>query len=111
MPELPEVETVRRGGSAHLTGRRLIEVELRRKDLRWPIPVRRVRALRGRRCTEVARRSKYVLMHFDGAHNVVAQRCKGFGREPAMLAHFYALQAFVGAQVNLEFGSRQTHDA
>ena len=72
MPELPEVETVRRGAARYLCGRRLDEVELRRPDLRWPIPVAGVRALRGRRCSAVARRSKYLLLHFDGPGEPVA---------------------------------------
>lgn len=67
MPELPEVETVRRGLSPFVVGRRLLRVEFTRDDLRWPIPVRRVRALCGRTCTGVARRSKYLLLAFDGA--------------------------------------------
>ncbi|MBX3464311.1 MAG: bifunctional DNA-formamidopyrimidine glycosylase/DNA-(apurinic or apyrimidinic site) lyase [Planctomycetes bacterium] len=66
MPELPEVETVRTGAEPLLRGRRLGGVELRRHDLRWPIPVAAVQGLAGRRCTAVARRAKYLLLHFDG---------------------------------------------
>ncbi len=66
MPELPEVETVRRGAEPLLKGRRLRRVELRRDDLRWPIPVDAVRALEGRTCRSIERRSKYLLMRFDG---------------------------------------------
>jgi formamidopyrimidine-DNA glycosylase len=72
MPELPEVETVRRGAAPHLLGRRLRGVELRRHDLRWPIPVAAVRALTGRRCTALERRSKYLLLHFDGKERPAA---------------------------------------
>ncbi len=67
MPELPEVETVCRGLRAHVVGRRVRAVELRRSDLRWPIPVAAVEALAGHTCREVTRRSKYLLLHFDGA--------------------------------------------
>jgi formamidopyrimidine-DNA glycosylase len=66
VPELPEVETVRRGAEPHLRGRRLRRVELRRTDLRWPIPTAAVHDLEGRRCTAIERRSKYLLLHFDG---------------------------------------------
>lgn len=66
MPELPEVETVRRGAEPHLVGRRLRTVELQRDDLRWPMPKRALQGLAGRRCTSVLRRSKYLLVHFDG---------------------------------------------
>jgi formamidopyrimidine-DNA glycosylase len=62
MPELPEVETTRRGLAPHLEGRRVLEVTLRRKDLRWPIP-KEIRALLpGQRIDAVRRRAKYVLM-------------------------------------------------
>jgi formamidopyrimidine-DNA glycosylase len=66
VPELPEVETVRRGAEPHLVGRRVRGVELRRDDLRWPIPVDAVHGLIGRTCITVSRRSKYLLAHFDG---------------------------------------------
>ena len=72
MPELPEVETLRRGVDQHITGRRLQSVELRRRDLRWPIPVARVRALSQRRCLAIERRAKYLLFHFDGSPREVA---------------------------------------
>lgn len=72
MPELPEVETVRRGAEPHLRGRRLLQVELRRHDLRWPIPVAAVHDLTGRTCTAVERRSKYLLLRFDGEGAPVA---------------------------------------
>jgi formamidopyrimidine-DNA glycosylase len=65
MPELPEVETVRRGLEPAITGQRLSAVEFRRGDLRWPIPTAAIEALVGRRCLGVARRSKYLLLTFD----------------------------------------------
>jgi formamidopyrimidine-DNA glycosylase len=66
MPELPEVETVRRGLARALVGARVRGTELHRGDLRWPIPRARVAALAGRRLLEVARRSKYLLLRFSG---------------------------------------------
>jgi len=72
VPELPEVETVRTGAEPLLRGRRLAGVELRRGDLRWPIPVDAVRGLVGRRCLTIARRSKYLLLCFDGERAPVA---------------------------------------
>lgn len=66
LPELPEVETVRRGAEPHLVGRRLRSLELRRKDLRWPMPKAALEGLVSRRCTAVERRSKYLLLQFDG---------------------------------------------
>lgn len=72
MPELPEVETVCRGVRRHLVGRRLLAVLLRRDDLRWPIPVAAVHALSGHTCTAVNRRSKYLLLQFDGERPATA---------------------------------------
>jgi formamidopyrimidine-DNA glycosylase len=61
MPELPEVETTRRGLAPHVTGRRVVDVVLRRPDLRWPIPPE-VERLRGERIEAVRRRAKYLLL-------------------------------------------------
>jgi len=72
MPELPEVETVRRGAEPHLKGRTLRAVELARADLRWPMPKSALRDLVGRRCTAVERRAKYLLLRFSGPGNPIA---------------------------------------
>ncbi len=66
MPELPEVETVRRGLGSHLTGRRIESVELRRSDLRFPFPEGFTALLRGRLVESVERRAKYLLIRLDG---------------------------------------------
>ncbi|MRX49026.1 bifunctional DNA-formamidopyrimidine glycosylase/DNA-(apurinic or apyrimidinic site) lyase [Paracoccus sp. S-4012] len=65
MPELPEVETVRRGLAPHLVGHRLARVEVRRPDLRWPLPVDLVQVLTGATVTGLERRSKYLLAPLD----------------------------------------------
>ncbi len=62
MPELPEVETTRRGLALHLEGHRVHAVTLRRPDLRWPIPPDVVRELPGQRIEAVRRRAKYLLL-------------------------------------------------
>src|SRR5690606_31780639 len=62
MPELPEVETTRRGLAPHLAGRRVREVLLRRPDLRWPIPAEVPALLPGQRIEGVHRRAKYLLL-------------------------------------------------
>ena len=72
MPELPEVETVVRGLRPRLEGRRLIEVEQRRSDLRFPLPERFAKRLTGRRVQAVRRRAKYILMYLDGAEVLIA---------------------------------------
>lgn len=62
MPELPEVETVRRHLDQHLPGQRVEVVDLRRGDLRYPIPVESARDLAGRTLRAVRRRAKYLLL-------------------------------------------------
>lgn len=62
MPELPEVETTRRGLAPHLEGRQIAAVTLRRPDLRWPIPAEVARMLPGQRIHAVRRRAKYLLL-------------------------------------------------
>jgi formamidopyrimidine-DNA glycosylase len=65
MPELPEVETARRGIEPHLLGRRVTAVTVRDRRLRWPVPPALKRELTGQRITQVARRGKYLLLRTD----------------------------------------------
>ena len=62
MPELPEVETARRGITPHLLGRRVAAVTVRDARLRWPVPPALVKELPGQRIEEVTRRGKYLLL-------------------------------------------------
>ena len=62
MPELPEVETTRRGLAPHVEGARVERVLLRRPDLRWPIPAEVGEHLPGQRIDAVRRRAKYLLL-------------------------------------------------
>ena len=62
MPELPEVETVRRGLQPHLEGRRIHGVIARRANLRWPIPTDLHELLAGQPVLAVRRRAKYLLI-------------------------------------------------
>ncbi len=71
MPELPEVETTRRGLAPHVEGRRVTHVTLRRPDLRWPIPAEVAHALPGRRITAVRRRAKYLLLDTDAGDSAL----------------------------------------
>lgn len=66
MPELPEVETVRRGLAPAMEGRRFLSVEARRPDLRFPFPERFRERLEGRRVVSLDRRAKYLLVRTDG---------------------------------------------
>ncbi len=71
MPELPEVETVRRGLEPVLAGRRIVRAEVRRPDLRWPFPPRLAERLAGRRVAALGRRSKYLLAELDGGETLI----------------------------------------
>ncbi len=73
MPELPEVETIRRSLAPRLEGRRLAEVEIH--DARWCRPAERrdvAAALRGRRVERLGRRGKYLLWQLEGDRHLVA---------------------------------------
>src|SRR5262249_13170692 len=61
MPELPEVETVRRGLAPAMEDARVVKVEARRRDLRWALPKNFVEALEGKTVTGLGRRAKYLL--------------------------------------------------
>src|ERR1700676_5316225 len=62
MPELPEVETVRRGLEPVMQGGRFAPVEPRRRDLRWPLPGDFAARLEGQTVTGLGRRAKYLLV-------------------------------------------------
>jgi formamidopyrimidine-DNA glycosylase len=97
LPELPEVETVRRGLLPHLEGQRIARAEARRPDLRWPLPPDLVQVLTGATVIALRRRSKYlladldrggtVLMHLgmSGRMLVEGAGMAGFHRDPAIL--------------------------
>src|SRR5262252_5393489 len=71
MPELPEVETVRRGLQPALEGARLSRVEARRPDLRFPLPAGFVQRLTGARIERLERRAKYLLGRLDRGDTLV----------------------------------------
>jgi formamidopyrimidine-DNA glycosylase len=71
MPELPEVETVRRGLAPVLEGRVIAAAEVRRPDLRWPFPPGMAERLAGRRVVRLGRRSKYILADLDSGETLI----------------------------------------
>ncbi len=86
MPELPEVETTRRGLAPNLVGRRIEGAVIRNRSLRWPIPRGLSRTLYGQRVLSVDRRAKYLLIKCErgtlivhlgmsGSLRVVANNC------------------------------------
>ncbi|HEV7879473.1 bifunctional DNA-formamidopyrimidine glycosylase/DNA-(apurinic or apyrimidinic site) lyase, partial [Bradyrhizobium sp.] len=96
MPELPEVETVRRGLQPAMEGAKIIRAEARRKDLRFPFQKDFVARLEGQTVTGLGRRAKYLmadlasgdvlLMHLgmSGSFRVVA----GDGKSPPGKFHY-----------------------
>ncbi len=72
MPELPEVETIRRGLSDCLVGRRITHVRQRRADLRIPFPEHFVERIQGQRVLSVKRRAKYLLIELEDGTIVIA---------------------------------------
>lgn len=73
MPELPEVETVRRGLQPVMEGAVIVTVEQRRPDLRFPFPPDFAARLQGRRVVSLGRRAKYLIAHLD--------------RDPVLICH------------------------
>lgn len=71
MPELPEVETVRRGLLPVLEGATIARAEVNRPDLRWPLPERMADRLTGRKVTALRRRSKYILADIDSGETLL----------------------------------------
>ncbi len=71
MPELPEVETIRRGLHPLLSGRRILGVRVRERRLREPVDRSRMARLRGATVTAIRRRSKYLLVETDSGLTLV----------------------------------------
>lgn len=71
MPELPEVETVRRGLAPAMEGRVIVQAQVNRPDLRWPLPDRLSERLTGARVERLRRRSKYILADLDTGESLL----------------------------------------
>ena len=71
MPELPEVETVRRGLAPVMEGHVITRASVNRPDLRWPFPPRMAERLTGRRVQALRRRSKYILADLDSGETLL----------------------------------------
>lgn len=97
MPELPEVETVRRGLAEVMEGRRVERVEVRRHDLRIPVPADFSERLQGRTLEKLGRRAKYLVGEFDDgtvllAHlgmsgRMIIETPDDVGRKPGAFTH------------------------
>jgi formamidopyrimidine-DNA glycosylase len=71
MPELPEVETIRRGVTPHVVGRRITRALVREARMRWPVPLEFAEQVRDRVIVSTSRRGKYLLLHLDNGDRVL----------------------------------------
>ncbi|BCX82298.1 formamidopyrimidine-DNA glycosylase [Methylomarinovum caldicuralii] len=71
MPELPEVETTRRGLEPHLRGRRIVSVRVRQPRLRWPVADGLAGQVCGQTIRALQRRGKYLLLQLETGHLIV----------------------------------------
>jgi len=71
MPELPEVETVRRGLEPAMTGATITRAQVNRPDLRWPFPPRMAERLTGQTVLGLRRRSKYILADLSSGETLL----------------------------------------
>ncbi len=71
MPELPEVETVRRGLAPVMEGAMIAQADVNRPDLRWPFPPEMAARLTGRQVLGLRRRSKYILADLDSGETLL----------------------------------------
>ncbi len=97
MPELPEVETTRRGIEPHIGGRAITGVTVRNASLRWPIPRGLARTLTGLTVRSVKRRAKYLLVDLGAGHLILHLGMSGSLRitqrgEPAAIHDHFDLE-------------------
>ncbi|WP_425040046.1 bifunctional DNA-formamidopyrimidine glycosylase/DNA-(apurinic or apyrimidinic site) lyase [Primorskyibacter sp. S187A] len=71
MPELPEVETVRRGMSPAMVGAKIERADINRPDLRWPFPPKMAERLQGQVVMQLRRRSKYLLADLSSGESLL----------------------------------------
>ncbi len=71
MPELPEVETTRRGLESLIVGRKIIATKIHQEQLRWKIPSHLPKTIHGHRINSITRRAKYLLINLDNGSIVI----------------------------------------
>ena len=102
MPELPEVETTRRGLLPHLLGRRIRDVVVRNRNLRWLVPRDLRRHLQGEEVRDIRRRGKYLLFDCGRGHLLVHLGMSGrltiVGEETPARAHDHVDLMIEGAK-------------
>lgn len=103
MPELPEVETVRRGLEPAMDGARFAKVEVHRGDLRWPLPKDFTQRLKGKTVTGLGRRAKYLLVDLSSGDVLVMHL--------GMSGSFHVFRENGGATVGRYYHERGKHVA
>lgn len=86
MPELPEVEIVKRGLEAAILGKKLVQIDQRRKDLRIPFPENLAARLKDMRVESLQRRGKYIWVHLS-SHDILVFHLGMSGRMLILSAH------------------------
>ncbi len=113
MPELPEVEIVRRGLLPALEGKAFSKIEQHRPDLRFPLPDDFPARLRGRKVERLERRGKYLLAHLSGGDVLLMHlgMTGSFTVHPAAKGSRTAMPMRVNGTVNAAAeGLRGAHD-
>ena len=105
MPELPEVETVRRGLAPTFVGGRIARATANRPDLRFPLPERFVARLEGRRVEALRRRAKYLLADLDSGETLIMHlgMSGSFRVEGALVGEFHHPRGKAGVHDHVEF--------
>jgi formamidopyrimidine-DNA glycosylase len=103
MPELPEVETVRRGLDPAMDGARFTKVEVRRGDLRWPLPKDFAARLEGKTVTGLGRRAKYLLVDISSGDVLIMHL--------GMSGSFHVFDAKGGRKPGAYYHERSSHAA
>src|ERR1700733_5320238 len=101
MPELPEVETVRRGLAPAMEDARFSKVEVRRPDLRWPLPRNFARRLHGQTVTGLGRRAKYLLADLSSGDVLLMHL--------GMSGSFHVFQKASGEKLGRYYDERKRH--
>jgi formamidopyrimidine-DNA glycosylase len=105
MPELPEVETVRRGLEPAMVGARIVAVEQRRPDLRFPFPERFAERLQGQEITALGRRAKYLLADLSSGEVLIMH----LGMTGRFLVNHNGT-TFAPGEFYAEAGAERAHD-
>ncbi|EIJ43170.1 formamidopyrimidine-DNA glycosylase Fpg [Beggiatoa alba B18LD] len=102
MPELPEVETTRRGIAQHLEGHSVTTVDVREPRLRWAVPADLAEQLQGQTLQQIQRRGKYLLFTYPTGHLIIHLGMSGSLRivspDTALKKHDHVLIQFDNQQ-------------